>query len=299
VMTSMLLVLLTGFVWIDVVAALLVAVLIGRAAWGILKQTGSVLVDTAPYSPEHLTTLLSQMPQSFAVVRARSRGSLDAAHVDIDVRVAPEMTAEQSGHIATAIRERLHAELDDLSEIEIHFVPDALRAADPALTARALADVRGLSTHEVQISHDELGAVLELHVEVPPQQTLAQAHQQVTQLEQELAQALPQVDRILTHIEPAQPEISGARDEVVSHQIHVLVERAGSLLNEQFPGVGWHEISVRSNHHGFALSLHAALPPQISLEAAHDLSESAETLLRAELPALVRVTIHTEPDEQP
>lgn len=296
VMISMGLILLTGWNWIDIVAALLVAVLIGRAAWGILQQTASILVDTAPYTPERLTAVLGGMPQAFEVVRARSRGSLDAAHIDIDVRVAPEMTTEQSNHIAAAIRQRLESELDHLSEIEVHFVPDELRAGDPALTARAIADVRGLSTHEVQISHDERGAVLELHVEVPPQQTLAEAHEQVSQLEADLAEALPQVDHILTHIEPAQ--ITESVQNGDQKRAQALAQRADELLREQYPGVGWHDICARSSQYGFALSLHAALPAQISVEAAHDLAESAEALLRAELPGLVRVTIHTEPYEQ-
>jgi cation diffusion facilitator family transporter len=297
VIVSMALVLLTGWGWIDIVAALLVAALIGHAAWGILKQTGSILVDTAPYQQEQLIGALEGMPQSFEVLRARSRGSQDAAHIDIDVRVAPEMTAEQSNHIADAIRGRLETELHQVSEVEVHFVADLLQAGDPALTARALADTHGLATHEVQISHDEHGALLELHVEVPARQTLAEAHEQVTQLEADLAGALPQVDRILTHIEPAQVVIEEPDGAADSKQLEALVEQTGTLLHAQFPGVGWHDICARSNLYGFALSLHAALPAQISVEAAHDLAETAEALLRAEMPDLVRITIHTEPYE--
>jgi divalent metal cation (Fe/Co/Zn/Cd) transporter len=50
-------------------------------------------------------------------------------------------------------------------------------------------------------------------------------------------------------------------------------------------------------NNGFALTLHAGLPPQMSLEAAHRIAEAAEITLRAEMPQLERVTIHTEPPE--
>ena len=48
VIVSSIMVALTGFAWIDIASALIVIVLIGKAAWEILTQTGQVLVDTAP-----------------------------------------------------------------------------------------------------------------------------------------------------------------------------------------------------------------------------------------------------------
>jgi len=48
----------------------------------------------------------------------------------------------------------------------------------------------------------------------------------------------------------------------------------------------------------WALSLHAALPGDTSVEAAHTQAERAELRLRAAFPMLIRVTIHTEPYEE-
>ncbi|MFN8448245.1 MAG: cation diffusion facilitator family transporter [Anaerolineae bacterium] len=61
VLVSMVLVSL-GLTWADPAAALLIVVLIGRAAWQIVRKTGGVLVDTAPYPPERLTALIAQVP---------------------------------------------------------------------------------------------------------------------------------------------------------------------------------------------------------------------------------------------
>ena len=91
--------------------ALVVVLLIGKAAWDIVQQTGRVLVDTAPYSPDDLRAVLATMPQIPPVERARSRGPADAVHIDIDVQVPPEMTADQTSSLTYAIRERLRDEL--------------------------------------------------------------------------------------------------------------------------------------------------------------------------------------------
>lgn len=283
----------TGWVWLDSVAALVVTVLIGRAAWEILQQTGSILVDTAPYSPQELRNLIDDISPD--IIRARSRGSLDAAHIDIDLHVPPEMTTEQNNSIAYAIRRRIGEKLEGIAEIEVHFVPHHEKGRNPMLTARAYADARGLSTHEVQMSYDNRGCVLEMHVEVPPQQSLAEAHEQVSLLEADVSQALPEVDRVVTHIEPQQIPLSQELHHEAMKRCEELRAEAQTLLREHYPDVGWHDFAVRPENHGFALNLHVTLPATMSVEAAHDLAESAESLLRVEQPLLSRVTIHTEP----
>lgn len=295
VIISTVIVALTGWAWVDVAAALVVVILIGKAAWEIVSQTGQVLVDTAPYSPEQLMTLITDIPNICGIIRARSRGSRDAVHIDMDVRVAPEMTAEQSNSITYAIRKRLEANLDGIAEIEVHFSPHHPNGRDAVLTARAYADARGLSTHEVQVSRDKSGTVLEMHVEVPPQQTLAQAHEQVSQLETDVTDALPEIDRVVTHIEPAQGQQSISDDTVLMRRAITIQSKADTLLNTHYSHVGWHDLSARPLNHGFAMNLHATLPAQMSVESAHDMAESAETLLRGAIPELARVTIHTEP----
>jgi cation diffusion facilitator family transporter len=120
VMLSMVLVSLTGWLWIDTIAAFFVVLLIGKAGWGILRKTGSLLVDTAPYEQEELSAIVGDMGE---VVRARSRGSRDAAHIDIDLKVPAEMTIAHSEKLACTIRQRLENKLEGVAEVEVHFMP--------------------------------------------------------------------------------------------------------------------------------------------------------------------------------
>lgn len=286
-----------GWWWMDTAAALVVVILIVRAAWQILRQTGSVLVDTAPYSPEKLAELVRDVPNIQQVIRARSRGPQDSVHVDVDLRVAPEMTAVQAEAVAAAVRERLAAQISGLSEVEVHFAPHFSRPPDYALTARALADKLGLSTHEVYISEGPRGRALELHVEVPPGQTLEEAHQRVTQLEHDLHLSLPEIDRVVTHIEPAPPAKPAAADSRLIAHARQIEAQAQALLRSRFPDVVWHDLLARTDGSAYLLMLHAALPPQLSIEAAHTMAERAEMALKMAIPQLARVTIHTEPWE--
>jgi cation diffusion facilitator family transporter len=296
VLVSMAFVSLLGWYWVDTVAALVIVVLILRAAWGVLSQTGSVLVDTAPLPSEQLTAWAKEVPSVEEVVRARSRGTPDAPHIDIDVQVAPETTADHTAAIAAAIRDKMNQEIPGVSEVEVHFVPAENADTDYALLARAQADALGLSTHEVRVSEGTNGKVLEMHVEVPPGQTLGVAHERVSQLEQGVQARLPDVAEVITHIEPALTDAAGT---LAPDQVESLKRKALSLLEDEYPAADWHHLNVYPSNGGFSLTMHVALPAQITVEAAHHIAESAETMLRAQMPQFERVTIHTEPPENP
>jgi cation diffusion facilitator family transporter len=291
VIVSMALVALFGWVWVDTVAALVVVVMIARAGFKILRQTGSVLVDTAPYTPERLTEIVLSIPSVGQVVRARSRGTPDAAQIDIDLRVPPETTAEQTAVLTDVIRQRLEQELKGIAEIEVHFIPNGNGERDYNALAKVHAHTLGLDVHAVRLTPNTNGKTLEMHVEVPPRETLAEAHMRVSQLEEKLQSALPEIGEILTHIEPAYI------DTLPTPEAQSLIDSGLKLLNETYPGVGWHHAHVYSQGSGCVLMLHASMPPNITVDAAHHIAESAVTLLRAHLPQLERVTIHTEPPE--
>jgi cation diffusion facilitator family transporter len=123
VIVSMSLISLFGWVWADALSALIVVVLIGRAGIAIMNQTGRVLVDTAPYTPEQLKDIVSEVPQVIDIVRVRSRGTTDYADIDIDVTVPAEMTIGDSAKVISKIRQRLYDNLSGVHEIEVHFMP--------------------------------------------------------------------------------------------------------------------------------------------------------------------------------
>lgn len=123
VIISMTLISLTGWVWLDAVAAVIVVALIGRAGLSILNQTGRVLVDTAPYTPDELMAIVCDIPQVVDVVRVRSRGSADCPNIDVDVTLPADMTIADSAKVISDIRQRLCDTLGDVQEVEVHFMP--------------------------------------------------------------------------------------------------------------------------------------------------------------------------------
>lgn len=227
------------------------------------------------------------------VSRVRSRGPTDEVHLDIDVQVAAPTTAEHSAAIAEEIRAALRAQFSGLSDIQVYFLPARSGPPDYALIARAEADALGLGVHEVTPSNGADGLTVEMHVEVSPEQTVGEAHALVTRLEERLRRVLPDLGRIVTHIEP-RPLFE--TPPLPSEGVHGLARAALEIARRLYPDNYWHDLDIRPEADGgYALSMHCYVQPDMPLEEAHRLAEKVETQVKAALPALHRVTIHTEP----
>ncbi len=285
-----------GFPWMDTVIALLIVVLIGYAAYTILSRTTQILVDAAAIDPTAIRRVVESVPGVDSILRVRSRGPADTIYADIDVQVPPATTADHASAIAEEIADRVKTEFGGISEVQVHFAPHYEGPQDPVLIARAAADALGLSIHEVTNILTGEGLILEMHVEVQPTLTLLAAHQQVSELERRVRAALPDVHDVITHIEPT----SGQAGAVVMQTARAMGQRdqATAIASGLYPDAHWHDATIRPVLGGYAITIRCELPGAVSVQEAHAIAEHVETQIRAALPQVQRVTIHTEPPEQ-
>ena len=286
-----------GAGWLDAVAALVVVGLIARNAVRIIGRSAAILVDRAVLDPQAVREALAGMPGVYDVTRVRSRGSEDDVYLDLAVNVAPPTTVDDSAAIAEEIRARLRRRFDGLADIDVDFEPEHNQPPDYARIAHAEAVALGLGAHEVVAAQIEGGLLLDMHVEVPADLTLEEAHAIVSRFEQRLLLILPELAYVVTHIEPAYGlQACADRDEGG----HSLAQRALRIATELFPDNQWHDLNIRVEPDGsYSLSMHCRVDGSLPLQEAHRLAERVETRMRSELPALGRVTIHTEPINAP
>jgi divalent metal cation (Fe/Co/Zn/Cd) transporter len=294
VLASMAVTVFLGWAWADVIIALVVVVMILRAAWAIVRRTGTVLVDTAPLDPAEVQGLLNDIPSLHDIVRVRSRGDVDNIRVDVDVEVPREMTADQTAAVNEIVRQRLHDGIPGLTEVEVHFAPVDFQPDDHAMGVRILAESRGMRTHNLNFEMLDGVGVLDLHIEVPGSLSLNEAHDEVSQLEEQIRGRFPEIHTVVSHIEPLIE--AGATEETrTCIEDPRLAQQILGTLRAKFPQAGWHNLNIFGQPRGLTVTLHAALPAEMSIEAAHDIAEEAERSLRTALPHIDRVTIHTEP----
>jgi cation diffusion facilitator family transporter len=285
-----------GLNWLDTLMALLIVVMIGRAAYGILRKTTLILTDAIAVDPDAIRRIVATIPGIDNVIRVRSRGPSNSIYADVDVQVQPATTTDRAQAIAREISQRVQSAFEGVTEVQVHFAPHHDAPADRTLVARAAADALGLSIHEVTEILTSEGLTLEMHVEVPPTLTLGEAHRQVSELEDRVRTDLSDIKNVITHIEPA-----SGQPGAVLQTTRAIAQRdqAISIAKSLYPDAYWHDSTIRPVMGGYAMTLHCWLPATMSVQEAHTIAEQVETQIRAELPQIQRVTIHTEPPEEP
>ena len=271
--------------------ALLIVLVIARVGWRIISESVNVLVDAAPLPANLIEQAALSIPQVDEVSQVRSRGAGAEIYVDMEAQVAPEITADHAQHIKESIQSAVQEQFPQVAEVQVNFAPHQNGAPDYALRTRAAADGLGLGVHEVIAIPSDRGYSLEMHVEVTEGISLAAAHAQVTALEAKLT-AMDDIYQVVTHIEPASGQGAPLSH---SHSALKLRDEAMTIARKLYPDADWHEGLIRLALGGYALTMHCHLPGTISVEEAHQIAEQVETRIRADLPQIQRVTIHTEP----
>lgn len=290
-----------GLGWVDPAVAAAVAVLIIHAAYGILKRTSYILTDASVVEPGLIEKTASSVPGVRLADRARSRGSSDAAYVDVHVKVDPAMSTNQAHAIATEVERRLIADVPGVVDAVVHIEPS--QAAPPSeweditTRARAEADAMGVGIHDLHAHEESSGRYsLEMHVEVPAHLSLGDAHAIADKLEQRIRDAIPRVDSVTTHIEPL-PESVPDEEGQQEAQFTSLARRI-KTLTDSITGRGTaHQVQVHHVDGHLTATIHVTLPSSEPLTRAHALAEDVERRLLTTLPQLKRVVVHVEPPE--
>jgi divalent metal cation (Fe/Co/Zn/Cd) transporter len=148
---------------------------------------------------------------------------------------------------------------------------------------------------------------IELHLEVPEQLSLRDAHRRASELEEEIrtlgdvsAPASGAAPIVNIHIEPLGTHIAsvdGQRGEMtgLGHAIEVYIN---SLPREFHELVDCHEVHVRQVEHKILASCHCAMDGNLPITQIHDVTAALEDRVKEKFPQIARVTIHPEPVEE-
>jgi len=165
-----------GFGWGDPVAAIIIAFMLGRVAWGFGKVSVDELVDTqAPGGLRaDLQDSLNRTPgvQGLRDLRMRQHGARAVA--DVSVMVDPHITVTEGHRIAEAARADALGRIDALEDLIIHVEPAGHFDGFGATEAPLRGEIEGLiltltQAHPMvaQVVRVQLGYFEDgLHVEV-------------------------------------------------------------------------------------------------------------------------------------
>src|ERR687892_613914 len=169
----------------------------------------------------------------------------------------------------------------------------AIAALDPPaeLRERALAAALGVprvrELHNLVVLDVDGRVEISLHLKLPGDVSLDDAHDVAEEVERAILMAVPEVENVQTHLEPL--SVAAA-----ARPIDVDAEAVERCVREE-TGVAPREVRFVRTDEGIVAFLTLALAGDESLADAHMRATAVEERVRAAVPGIADVVIHTEP----
>lgn len=111
-----------GFPGVDLIGALVITVVIGRAAFRIVYRSAGLLTDMAVMPAQQIRDVALSVPGVVGVHKIRTRGHHDHRHADLHIQVRPDLRIDQAHIIGHRVSDRLCDELD-FYDVVTHLEP--------------------------------------------------------------------------------------------------------------------------------------------------------------------------------
>jgi cation diffusion facilitator family transporter len=113
-----------GLFILDPIVTIIISVFIARAAFEIIKESSSILCDTAVIMDDKkITDIVISIKGVKACHKIRTRGRVDDIHIDLHVQVNPHMHVEDAHKISYNIEEALKKGISGVTDVVVHIEP--------------------------------------------------------------------------------------------------------------------------------------------------------------------------------
>jgi cation diffusion facilitator family transporter len=272
----------------DAVAALFVASLVLIAAARLMRRNVDVLMDRAPADAEEAArqAIIAVSPP-VQLRRLRMRQAAGRVFADVVIGVDYGAGVGQGHAAADAVERGVQSALPE-ADVVVHVEPIGAADADVRERAHAAAlDVpRVREVHNVSVVSVDRGTELSLHLKLPGNLSLEEAHAIGEQVERAIERAVPEVSSVRTHLEPLGEEAAGTEVPGDAATVRRIVRAE--------LGVEPAELRFVDTDEGLVAYLTLRLGAD-TLADAHADASRIEELIRRERPEIADVVVHTEP----
>jgi divalent metal cation (Fe/Co/Zn/Cd) transporter len=267
-----------------------VAVLVLFAAAPLMRLNIDVLMDRVPAEAEEAAlTAIGALGPGVELRRLRMRQAAGQQFADVVIGVPPGAAVGQGHAVADAVEEAVHAALPG-SDVVVHVEP---RLDEAALRERVLAAAQRVprvrEIHNLTVLQVGPNAEVSLHLKLPGELPLEEAHEVATEVERAILESVPEVDAVRTHLEPIAETGEGREDDATAER--AVVER----IVREATGEAPRELRFLNTDAGLVAQLTLAVDPSASLGEAHARASEIEERIRRARPEIADVIVHTEP----
>ncbi len=276
-----------GFAAGDSIAALFVSGLVVVAAARLASRNVDVLMDRSPDAEEHTAReAIAALEPSVELRRLRLRRAGGEHFADVVIGVAPGAAIGQGHAAADRVEQALHEALPGI-DVVVHVEPgDGAGALRERVLAAALTVSHVRELHNLKVLDVDGSIEVALHLKLPGELPLDQAHDIAEQVEAAIRAEVPEVVGVQTHLEPLRETAAGRKIDLDTAAIEAAVREE--------TGAEPRELRFVRTDDGIVVFLTLGLGG-LSLADAHGRATAIEERVRAAVPAIADVVVHTEP----
>jgi cation diffusion facilitator family transporter len=293
-----------GFVWIDIpiadpIAAIGVAIIIFVISARLGKRTFDALTDRAPHGLyEDIMQKVSEVSGVVECTRVRARHSGPELFADIVVTIDETIATAEAHSIAESIEQKLIV-LAPRVDVVVHIEPaegdisqySKMNIYDQMqVIARRLPEVQ--SVHNIRVfeiaDRIDVAADLEMSADL----TLEEAHTVSEMFEERLRNLVVNINSVTLHLETAM-----TKDEApdITPESAEIVEAVKEIVSEFTALVNYREATIREERVGVSVLLDCTIPGQVTLTESHDIADAIEKRILERLEVVKSVFIHFDP----
>ncbi len=272
----------------DSLAALFVAFLVVTAAARLIRRNVDVLMDRAPADAVRTAReAIATLDPPVEVRRLRLREAAGRTFTDVVIGVSPGAAVGQGHAVADRVEAAVHDALPG-SDVVVHVEPAGVEAAlrervrEAAMSVSRVREIHNLSVIELSD-----GFHVSLHLKLPGELALGEAHALAEQVERAIVEGVPEVVDVQSHLEPLAEPAAGRE----AHGDPAEIER---LVREE-TGTPPRAVRFLYTDEALVVFLTLALDPTESLAAAHATASKVEERIWVAVPGVAEVIVHTEP----
>jgi len=281
-----------GYNEADSIAALFVASIVLVAAVRLMRRNVDVLMDRVPSEAEQAARrAIAEIRPAVELRRLRMRQAAGRAFADVVIGVNVDAVVGQGHATADAVEAAVQSVLPD-ADVVAHVEPRDEAAVRERAHAAALGVRRVREVHNVSVLSVGGGMELSLHIKLPGDLPLEEAHDIAEEVERAIHEAVPEVGTVQTHLEPLAEESAGTRP----HALEVADDRdIVTRIVRDATGSNPAELRFLNTDEGLVAYLTLHLTGATALADAHAQASRIEEQIRRERPEIADVIVHTEP----
>ena len=112
-----------GYVFVDPIIALAIALLIAKTGIDIIKESSEVLLDKSTIDKEKIANIVNSVPGVIQSHKIRTRGKKSQNYIDLHITVDPSFSIDEAHQICDKVEEKLKNTLPGIEEVLIHIEP--------------------------------------------------------------------------------------------------------------------------------------------------------------------------------